>query len=146
MPTKAVCAEHLELRNDILTLLNLQKQVTITSLWSDEHPYVAGARLHSYDLYAISIVFSKCILNILIPVYKSGYNGVYVFACTIISCSTKMVKVLLIMMVCLQMLLGHLWFVSELQWSVDNYTFTLSTNSENIPSISKRSNMLIVGL
>lgn len=27
VPTKAVCAEHLELRKEILTLLNLQKQV-----------------------------------------------------------------------------------------------------------------------
>lgn len=29
VPTKAVCAEHLELRKEILTLLNLQKQVTL---------------------------------------------------------------------------------------------------------------------
>lgn len=29
VPTKAVCAEHLELRKEILTLLNLQKQVYI---------------------------------------------------------------------------------------------------------------------
>jgi DNA methyltransferase 1-associated protein 1 len=27
VPTKAVCIEHLELRNEILTLLNLQKQL-----------------------------------------------------------------------------------------------------------------------
>ncbi|KAL7235895.1 hypothetical protein ACSBR1_019223 [Camellia fascicularis] len=29
VPTKAVCAEHLELRKEILTLLNLQKQIFI---------------------------------------------------------------------------------------------------------------------
>lgn len=29
VPTKAVCAEHLELRKEILTLLNLQKQVSV---------------------------------------------------------------------------------------------------------------------
>ncbi|CAL5423493.1 unnamed protein product [Camellia sinensis] len=29
VPTKAVCAEHLELRKEILTLLNLQKQILI---------------------------------------------------------------------------------------------------------------------
>ena len=28
VPTKSVCAEHLELRKEILTLLNLQKQVS----------------------------------------------------------------------------------------------------------------------
>lgn len=32
VPTKAVCAEHLELRKEILTLLNLQKQVVYCTL------------------------------------------------------------------------------------------------------------------
>ncbi|KAK4491232.1 hypothetical protein RD792_001965 [Penstemon davidsonii] len=32
VPTRAVCAEHLELRKEILTLLNLQKQVVINHI------------------------------------------------------------------------------------------------------------------
>ncbi|KAF6139770.1 hypothetical protein GIB67_024047 [Kingdonia uniflora] len=53
VPTKAVCAEHLELRKDILTLLNLQKQLQYkeaeaSSLRDGSYPETPGTPMRSH--------------------------------------------------------------------------------------------------
>lgn len=66
VPTKAVCEEHLELRKEILTLLNLQKQVfllsVLNSLVCTSSPFYAPLFLSSTSVTAYRYI--DCNINV----------------------------------------------------------------------------------
>lgn len=70
VPTKAVCVEHLELRNEILTLLNLQKQVLILRLLG----YLVISHLHLLLFYFGCKIVDSQFMIVLLEALVESHN------------------------------------------------------------------------
>lgn len=85
VPTKSVCAEHLELRKEILTLLNLQKQVHYIEDQFSRLSFHSRNWQNVYILYSFNFtLFKETCLLLFLSVYSNFVSYIYAYVCSIV--------------------------------------------------------------